>query len=267
MASNNSPLHEAGIFSTYDNPAFYCELMNRGTPLPETLQEVKERLSHLTLTDLRERTSNAENQLWRLGITFTVYTEREAIDRILPFDMIPRLLTAEEWSLIERGVQQRVRAINLFLWDIYHDRRILEDGIIPADLVLNNANYCKAMIGVDVPGGVYVHINGTDLIRDQTGRFLVLEDNARTPSGVSYVIENRHMMLRLMPDLASGIALRSVEDYGVRLHKALCDVAPETSRIRRSSFFRPVSIIQPISNTSFSRVKWAFLSSRGATWW
>ncbi|WP_336946009.1 circularly permuted type 2 ATP-grasp protein [Asaia sp. BMEF1] len=226
MASDNSPLHEAGIFSTYDKPSYYCELMNRGAPLPEALQDVQDRLSHLTLTDLRERTANAENLLWRLGITFTVYTEREAIDRILPFDVIPRLLTAEEWSFIERGVQQRVKAINLFLWDIYHDRRILDDGIVPADLVLNNPNYCKAMIGVDVPGGVYVHINGTDLIRDRSGRFLVLEDNARTPSGVSYVIENRHMMLRLMPDLASGMALRSVEDYGVRLHKALCDVAP-----------------------------------------
>lgn len=226
MALDASPIHEAGIFSTYDTPPFYCEIMNRGSALPEALLRVQERLAHLTLSDLRDRTTDAENLLWRLGITFTVYTEREAIDRILPFDMIPRLLTAEEWEHVEKGVQQRVRAINLFLWDIYHDRKILDDGIIPADLVLKNPNYCKAMIGVDVPGGVYVHINGTDLIRDRSGRFLVLEDNARTPSGVSYVIENRHMMLRLLPDLASGIALRSVEDYGIRLHRALCDVAP-----------------------------------------
>ena len=111
--------------------------------------------------------------------------------------------------------------------DIYHQQYILKDGAVPAELVLQNANYCQAMVGLPVPGGVYVHINGTDLIRDQQGRFLVLEDNARTPSGVSYVIENRHMMLRLMPDLASGLPIRSVEEYGPRLHHALCEVAPE----------------------------------------
>ncbi|KXV37031.1 hypothetical protein AD936_13540 [Gluconobacter japonicus] len=229
MKSNvlHSQAQEAGIFSAYHRPEFFCELMNRGEDLPEALRQVQERLAHFDIKELRHRTANAETQLYRLGITFTVYSDREAIDRVLPFDVIPRVLTAEEWAFIERGVQQRVKAINMFLWDIYHDRKILQDGLIPADLVLKNANYCQAMVGVDVPGGVYVHINGTDLIRDRSGRFLVLEDNARTPSGVSYVIENRHMMLRLMPDLASGMPLRSVEDYGLRLHRALCDVAPK----------------------------------------
>ncbi|MBV1837749.1 circularly permuted type 2 ATP-grasp protein [Acetobacter estunensis] len=221
-----SQLQDAGIFAAYHVPDFFCELMNRGGPLPDELRSVRDRLAQFDLAELRHRTENAEKQLYRLGITFTVYSDREAIDRILPFDVIPRVLTAREWTHIEKGVQQRVQAINLFLHDIYHDRNILRDGVVPEHLVLQNANYCEAMVGVDAPGGVYVHINGTDLIRDRSGRFLVLEDNARTPSGVSYVIENRHMMLRLMPDLASGVPLRSVEDYGSQLYRTLCEVAP-----------------------------------------
>lgn len=228
---NDTPLHApvqaAGIFAAYDVPDFFCELMNRKDGIPPALQDVKNRLAHFSLADLRHRTTAAEAQLYRLGITFTVYSDREAIDRVLPFDVIPRVITAAEWDHIERGVQQRVQAINLFLHDIYHDRAILRDGIIPADLVLNNPNYCEAMVGLNVPGGVYVHINGTDLIRDQNGRFLILEDNARTPSGVSYVIENRHMMLRLMPDLVAGLPLRSVDEYGLKLHQSLCEVSPE----------------------------------------
>ncbi|KXV74805.1 hypothetical protein AD953_10080, partial [Acetobacter malorum] len=142
---NDTPLHApvqaAGIFAAYDVPDFFCELMNRKDGIPPALQDVKNRLAHFSLADLRHRTTAAEAQLYRLGITFTVYSDREAIDRVLPFDVIPRVITAAEWDHIERGVQQRVQAINLFLHDIYHDRAILRDGIIPADLVLNNPNY------------------------------------------------------------------------------------------------------------------------------
>ncbi|MFT8674651.1 MAG: circularly permuted type 2 ATP-grasp protein [Acetobacter sp.] len=217
----------SGLLDNYQIPDFFCELMNREGPLPPAVQCVRNRLASLDLEELRRRTTAAEAQLYRMGITFTVYSNREAIDRILPFDAIPRVITAREWDHIERGVQQRIQALNLFLHDIYHDRHVLRDGIIPAELVLNNPNYCAAMIGLKVPGGVYVHVSGTDLIRDRDGRFLILEDNARTPSGVSYVIENRHMTLRLMPDLASGMPIRSVEEYGPRLHQTLCEVAPE----------------------------------------
>lgn len=239
----------AGLFVSYDTPEFFCELMNRrdippdgpppdgpppdgpfgGPPLGGPLGGVaviRERLAHFGLGELRQRALAAEADLYNLGITFTVYSDRDAIDRILPFDLIPRVLTAAEWDHVDRGVRQRVAAINHFLWDIYHERRILRDGIIPAELVLGNANYRPEMEGLDVPGGVYVHINGTDLVRDGAGRFLVLEDNARTPSGVSYVIENRHMMLRSMPDLASGLDLMPVDEYGPRLRQALAEVAP-----------------------------------------
>ncbi|MCB0252050.1 MAG: circularly permuted type 2 ATP-grasp protein, partial [Anaerolineae bacterium] len=165
--------------------------------------------------------------LYNLGITFTVYSQSNVIDRILPFDVIPRLLSASDWATIESGTRQRVRAINLFLHDIYHGARILKDGIVPRDLVLGNANYQPAMEGFDLPHGTYVHICGTDLIRDQNGRFLVLEDNGRTPSGVSYVVENRHLMLRAFPDLTEGLPIAPVSDYGWRLHAALAAIAPQ----------------------------------------
>ena len=217
----------AGLFATYDVPSSFCELMHRADPATPGLRCVRDRLAHFDLDELSRRTAAVEAQLYRLGITFTVYTDNQAIDRILPFDVVPRILTAAEWDHVERGVRQRVQAINLFLWDIYHDRHILRDGIIPSEMVLGNANYCSAMVGLDVPGGVYVHVNGTDLVRDPAGRFLILEDNARTPSGVSYVIENRHMMLRMMPDLASGLDIRPVDEYGPRLHRALAETAPQ----------------------------------------
>ena len=214
------------LLGSYDQRQFFCELMNGLEPDHPDLALIRARLGQFDLPELRRRAASAEAELYNLGITFTVYSDRDAIDRILPFDLIPRIITAREWDIIERGVVQRVTAINKFLWDIYHDQHILRDGIIPRDLVLSNSNYRPEMIGLDVPLGVYVHVNGTDIVRDAEGRFLVLEDNARTPSGVSYVIENRHMMLRVLPDLAAGIRLRAVDEYGARLQQALAEVAP-----------------------------------------
>lgn len=227
-ATQNIPETQSGtgLFSHYRNGHFFCELTNSdGTPDPQ-IDLIRSRLDALPLNDLRNRARQAEQELYNLGITFTVYSERDAIDRILPFDLVPRILTQAEWRHVDAGVKQRVRALNMFLWDIYHDQKILNDGIIPRDLVVGNANYCPAMIGLDVPGGTYVHVSGTDLVRDDSGRFLVLEDNARTPSGVSYVIENRHTTLRVMPDIASGIDLMPVDEYGVHLQNALAELAP-----------------------------------------
>ncbi len=215
-----------GLFAAYGAPRFFCEIMKGLDGEEPTVQLIRERLRGLDVAELRRRADAAEAELYNLGITFTVYSERDAIDRILPFDLIPRVLTAREWDTIERGVVQRVTAINRFLWDIYHDQAILKDGVVPRELVLGNPNFRPEMMGLDVPLGVYVHVNGTDIVRDDAGRFLVLEDNARTPSGVSYVIENRHMMLRVLPDLVAGIGIRPVEEYGVRLQQALAAVAP-----------------------------------------
>jgi len=163
------------------------------------------------------RAADAELDLFDLGVTFTVYSDKDAIDRILPFDVIPRVVRAAEWRKVEAGVIQRVRALNLFLWDVYHDRHILNDGTVPAELVL------------DPRHGTYIHINGTDLVRDGRGVFHVLEDNGRSPSGVSYVVENRHMMQRSFPDLMHGLRVRTVSDYGERLLSKLMEVAPGRS--------------------------------------
>ena len=187
-----------GVLKSYRPEELFCEMFGR-RGLRHT-RRIRERLERLDLAALRRRARDAERELFNLGITFTVYRSRDAIDRILPFDVIPRVLSTKDWQLIDSGVRQRVAAINLFLHDIYHDQKILKDGVIPADLVLGNANYRPEMEGFEPPKGTYVHICGTDIVRDERGRFLVLEDNARTPSGVSYVIENRHLMMRAFPD-------------------------------------------------------------------
>lgn len=217
-----------GLLSGYDPGNFFCELTS---PRPnadgaDDQAAIIERLHGLDLTHLRQRATEAENELHNLGITFTVYTERNAIDRILPFDVIPRVLTPGEWQSLEQGVVQRVAAINMFLHDIYHDQKILKDGIIPADLVLGNSNYRDFMVGLDVPCGTYAHICGIDVVRDEQGAFCVLEDNARTPSGVSYVIENRNLMLRAFPDLTELTRLSPVDNYGMMLRAAMQEIAP-----------------------------------------
>lgn len=175
---------------------------------------------------LRRRANDAERELYNLGITFTVYTDRDAIDRILPFDVIPRILSRRDWETIETGVKQRIEALNLFLHDIYHEERVLKDGIIPEHLVKGNENYRPEMCGFDLPHGTYIHICGSDIVRDLEGNFCVLEDNGRTPSGVSYVIENRHLMMRAFPDLADGIPIADVDQYGERLMRTMSEVAP-----------------------------------------
>ena len=228
--SNVTALKDPRIVSSldgYEPGPFFCELLGRERQPSRQLTPLWHRLQTSELQAMRQRALDAERELFNLGITFTVYSEKDAIDRILPFDVIPRVLSAEAWGHIEAGIRQRVKALNLFLWDVYHDQHILKDGTVPADLVLGNANFCLAMMGLAPPCGTYIHINGTDIVRDDEGQFLVLEDNGRTPSGVSYVVENRHLMQRAFPDLMQGIRVRSVSDYGARLLEKLSEVAPE----------------------------------------
>jgi uncharacterized circularly permuted ATP-grasp superfamily protein len=209
------------ILDGYDPHGFYCEML-----ASQASAAVRERLSRLSIDALKERAAAANAELYNLGITFTVYSDAKTIDRILPFDVLPRVLSAEEWRHLETGIVQRITAINLLLDDIYHDQRVLADGVVPADLILGNPNYRPEMRGVDLPHKAYVNICGTDIVRDEKGTFLVLEDNARTPSGVSYVVENRHMMLRAFPDLLDDISLRPIDNYGARLIAALQEIAP-----------------------------------------
>jgi uncharacterized circularly permuted ATP-grasp superfamily protein len=209
------------VLDGYDPQGFYCEMLRSAVS-----QVIRERLTGLSIEALKQRAANANAELYNLGITFTVYSDAKTIDRILPFDVIPRVLSGEEWQHIESGIVQRITALNLLLDDIYHEQRILADGVVAPDLILGNRNYRPLMRGIDLPHKTYVNICGTDIVRDERGQFLVLEDNARTPSGVSYVVENRHLMLRAFPDLLDQIGLRPVENYGTRLISALCDVAP-----------------------------------------
>jgi uncharacterized circularly permuted ATP-grasp superfamily protein len=215
-----------GVLSAYDPGAFFCEMVGRGGDAAEHTRTVRERLAELDLAALQRRAEDAERELYNLGITFTVYSEKDAIDRILPFDVIPRVLSPADWGHLEAGVIQRVTALNLFLADVYGTGHVLRDGIIPPELVLGNTNYRPEMKGLKVAHGTYVAICGIDVVRDENGRFMVLEDNARTPSGVSYVIENRNMMLRAFPDLASDIAIRPVDNYGPKLAEAMTAIAP-----------------------------------------
>lgn len=221
------PASLANPFADYRSGPFFCELTHVRPEDGGAAALVRERIAAIGLDALRARAAAAENDLINLGITFTIYSDSTAIDRILPFDCIPRILTAPEWRQIEAGVKQRVAALNAFLHDIYHDRHITNDGVVPADLVYGNANYRPEMENFPVRFGTYVHICGTDIVRDENGHFLVLEDNARTPSGVSYVVENRHLMSRAFPDILAGMKLHPVDDYGRRLLSAMCDIAPE----------------------------------------
>lgn len=168
----------------------------------------------------------AETAFRRLGITFAVYGREESTERLIPFDIVPRIISAAEWRRLERGIEQRVRALNAFLHDIYHRQEIIRAGRVPESLILNNDAYCPQMIGMDPPAGVYAHVIGVDLVRVAEDEFYVLEDNLRTPSGVSYMVEDREAMMRLVPELFARYRVAPVEDYPENLRRTLRSVAP-----------------------------------------
>ncbi|MEM6759113.1 MAG: circularly permuted type 2 ATP-grasp protein [Pseudomonadota bacterium] len=175
---------------------------------------------------LRAKTREAE-ELFRLtGITFNVYGRDEAEERLIPFDIIPRIMSGSEWRTLSRGIEQRVRAINQFLYDIYHRQEIVRAGRIPAEMIQNNDAFLPQMCGVNPPGGIYTHIVGIDLVRTAEDQFYVLEDNARTPSGVSYMLENRETMLQMFPELFQSNRVRPVQNYPVDLCRSLAACAP-----------------------------------------
>ena len=214
------------LFSHYDRSGFFCEMFGSDAELAEHTRDIRRRMGDMKISTLKRRAQQSDRELYNLGITFTVYSDRDAIDRVLPFDVLPRVLSKDDWQHIESGCVQRVAALNRFLYDIYHEQKILQDGVVPPELVLNNDNYRPEMRGLDLPYGTYVAICGIDLVRGGDGVFRVLEDNARTPSGVSYVVENRHLMMRSFPDLTGNVRLRPVSDYGMQLQAALAEIAP-----------------------------------------
>ncbi|WP_152046180.1 circularly permuted type 2 ATP-grasp protein [Aureimonas psammosilenae] len=195
-----------GVRSPYDRFHRWFQVQN-----PETLVE---------------KAAEAENFFRRTGITFAVYGEAEAAERLIPFDLVPRIIAGREWATLADGIEQRVRALNAFLHDIYHDQEIVRAGKVPRSLIEGNEAFLPQMVGFSPPGGVYTHIIGIDLVRVDEDEFYVLEDNARTPSGVSYMIENRETMMQMFPELFAQNRVRPVETYPQHLRRSLERVAP-----------------------------------------
>ncbi len=194
------------------------------------LEKVVTALNNLGPLALAERQKLANSVFLNAGVTFSVYSDQKGSERIFPFDLLPRVIMAHEWQPLEKGLDQRVRALNAFLNDIYGEQKILADKVIPAELVLGSTGYLPKMRGVRPPHNNYIHIAGIDLIRAPNGEFLVLEDNARTPSGVSYVLENRGVLKRALPVVFSDLPVRSVDEYPQRLRAALDESAPAATK-------------------------------------
>ncbi|MCO6450712.1 MAG: circularly permuted type 2 ATP-grasp protein [Caldilineales bacterium] len=226
MTTPSSPDLPPG-FASYHLDHAYDELFNaQGKPRRHYRALVK-RLMELPADELNYRQQAADLSFLNQGITFTVYGEDEGTERIFPYDLIPRLITGSEWETVEEGLSQRIRALNLFLHDIYHDGKILADGVVPRELVFTCKHYRREMRGVDVPHGIYTSVTGTDLIRMADGSFVVLEDNLRVPSGVSYMLTNRQVIKRVFPRMFGNYGVRSIDHYGQTLLSALRAVAPD----------------------------------------
>ena len=214
-------------FSAYDTGGFFDEVfLENGAPRDHARLLV-ETIANLTDGELLWRQRSAERLLLQMGITFNVYGEQGGTERIFPFDLIPRIVAGDEWDRLERGLKQRIHALNLFIDDLYHDQRILHEGVIPREVIESAKSIRPQCVGLNPPRGIWCHVTGTDLVRDRDGQVYVLEDNLRVPSGVSYVLENRQIMKRTFPRVFEGLAIRPVDDYPSRLLDMLLSLAPE----------------------------------------
>lgn len=214
------------LFDNYATNANTWDEMYDQINVRDPYKKVFDFISAIPAAELNKNEELARKLFMSQGVTFTVYSSGEGIEKIFPFDIIPRIITALEWSFIESGIRQRLRALNLFLKDIYSNQFILKDGIVPFEMVYSCPHYVREMQNVNVPHDIYVHIAGIDLIRDHDGTFYVLEDNLRTPSGVSYMIENREITKRIFPDLIPQNKVLPVTQYPNILHKNLVSLSP-----------------------------------------
>jgi uncharacterized circularly permuted ATP-grasp superfamily protein len=203
---------QEGLFSGYEEGPFFDEMFDGGKPRAHYAR-LFSALQGLTGKEFNARRELADLTLVNQGITFTVYGHNQGLEKPFPVDLIPRIVPSSEWAEIERGLGQRVRALNLFLDDVYHDGKIFDDGVVPRELVVNAPNFRRNFVGAKVKGNVHVHICGTDLIRDRDGTYRILEDNCRTPSGVSYMLENRIILMRVFPSLFRENLVRPIDNY------------------------------------------------------
>jgi uncharacterized circularly permuted ATP-grasp superfamily protein len=214
------------MFEQYDVDGLFDEMFTAPGRPRDHYAAVTGQLAKLGPAAFERRRRMADVSFRNQGITFTVYGDQRGVEKIFPFDLVPRIVPADEWDHIERGLVQRITALNLFCQDVYHDQRILTERVIPPELIYGAKMFRREMMGVRVPRNIYIHICGTDLIRDKAGTYLVLEDNGRTPSGVSYVLENRAVMKRVFPSLFAQYRVRAIEDYPYNLLQVLKHVAP-----------------------------------------
>ncbi len=214
-------------FDKYDLGGFFDEMfLADGRPRPEAKLLVQT-IESLPVGELLRRQQAAEGALLHMGITFNVYGSDEGTERIFPFDLVPRIVSAAEWAWVERGLKQRITGLNLFIEDIYHDQKILRDRVVPEELIRSARSFRLPCVGLNPPRGIWCHITGTDLVRDRDGQIYVLEDNLRCPSGVSYVLENRRIMKRTFPQVFEPSNVRPVDDYPSRLLDMLEHLSPE----------------------------------------
>jgi len=230
----------------YDGSTAFDETFDRDGDARAHYQGIVGVLESFTQGEVSRRERLQKLALMDQGITFTVYGEKEGLERIFPFDFVPRIVTAREWERLEAGLVQRVTALNLFIADVYGEQKCLKDGVLPPGLLLSRKEYKRELLNVRPPRGVYTHVVGTDIIRDDRGEFLVLEDNCRCPSGVSYVLENRNLMTRVFPELFSPYPVRPIKDYPNLLLDALLHAAPRAAE-------RPVAVVLSpgIHNSAF----------------
>ena len=226
-AGSEQKMVEKSVLDTlYNLEQFYDEMFEATGQPREHYRTLHEQLGSLSMEDFAEKHRVADASFLYQGITFTVYGQESGIERIFPFDLIPRIIPFEEWRQLEEGLTQRVTALNLFLQDVYHEQRILREKRVPAELVFSAKHFRREMMDVTPARGVYAHITGTDLIRDKSGEYFVLEDNLRSPSGVSYMLENRQVMKRIFADLFGRYRVSPVEQYPQALLDTLRSVAP-----------------------------------------
>jgi len=213
-------------FKNYDVGNFFDEMFSAPGVVRPHYREVLDRFNEMQEGEIERKQALANGTFLNQGVTFTVYNDNQGTERIFPFDLIPRIIPRQEWEHVERGLVQRIQALNMFLHDLYHEQRIIKEKIIPEEVIMTGKHFRKEFVGFDVPKNVYIHICGSDMIRDREGNYLVLEDNGRCPSGVSYVLENRQVMKRVFPKLFAKQKVRPVDNYAQELLTTLRYVAP-----------------------------------------
>lgn len=220
----------------YPSAATYDELIDRDGVVRPAAKAMIDYLTGLDLAEIHARRAAVDSAIRNMGITFTVYSDGENIDRAWPFDIVPRVMAASEWRQVERGLKQRLTALNLFIDDLYNAQRVIRDGVFPADILAGSKNFRPQCVGMKPPYGAWANICGTDLVRDSDGTLYVLEDNLRVPSGVSYMLANRLLMKRMFPELFKASAIQPVDAYTTRLYETLAALSPRTGE-------RPVVVV------------------------